>query len=124
MYMTRSPQPATPVEDTDRAAVAAVIHAETTAFQQRDYAAWARCCALMMREAAMSSMARVIFFIDSVDLIRARYSRSDTAMWDQPRFCLTICSWPSSSSSIASASSRPALMLPPSEVSNWSVKES
>jgi len=32
-----------------------------------------------MRDAAMSSMARVIFFIDSVDLIRARYSRSDTA---------------------------------------------
>jgi hypothetical protein len=28
----------------------------------------------------MSSMARVIFFIDSVDLIRARYSRRDTAM--------------------------------------------
>ena len=28
----------------------------------------------------MSSMARVIFFIDSVDLIRARYSRSDSAM--------------------------------------------
>ena len=27
----------------------------------------------------MSSMARVIFFIDSVDLIRARYSRSETA---------------------------------------------
>ena len=30
----------------------------------------------------MSSMARVIFFIDSVDLIRARYSRSETAMRD------------------------------------------
>ena len=43
-------------------------------------AACARCCALMMRDAAMSSMARVIFFIDSVDLIRARYSRSDTAI--------------------------------------------
>src|SRR3954469_3551909 len=34
----------------------------------------------MIRDAAMSSMARVIFFIDSVDLIRARYSRSETAM--------------------------------------------
>ena len=28
----------------------------------------------------MSSMARVIFLVDSTDLIRARYSRSDTAM--------------------------------------------
>src|SRR5215207_2184079 len=33
----------------------------------------------MMRDAAMSSMARVIFLVDSTDLIRARYSRSDTA---------------------------------------------
>src|SRR3954468_6515273 len=32
-----------------------------------------------MREAAMSSIARVIFFVDSTDLIRARYSRSETA---------------------------------------------
>ena len=31
----------------------------------------------MMRDAAMSSMARVIFLVDSTDLIRARYSRSD-----------------------------------------------
>jgi hypothetical protein len=38
----------------------------------------------MMRDAAMSSMARVIFFIDSVDLIRARYSRSDTAISVSP----------------------------------------
>src|SRR5687767_3189919 len=33
----------------------------------------------MMRDAAMSSMARVIFFIDCVDLIFARYSRRETA---------------------------------------------
>ena len=59
-----------------------VATAETARVSSRAYgaAAWARCCALMMRDAAMSSMARVIFFIDSVDLIRARYSRSDTAM--------------------------------------------
>src|SRR3954451_2600139 len=59
-----------------------VATAETARVSSRAYgaAAWARCCALMMRDAAMSSMARVIFFIDSVDLIRARYSRSDTAI--------------------------------------------
>ncbi|WP_198549951.1 nuclear transport factor 2 family protein [Mameliella alba] len=43
MHMTRPPQPVPPAQDPDRAAVAAVIRAETTAFQQRDYAAWARC---------------------------------------------------------------------------------
>src|SRR3954471_20915963 len=61
-----------------------VATAETARVSSRAYgaAAWARCCALMIRDAAMSSMARVIFFIDSVDLIRARYSRSDTAMLD------------------------------------------
>ena len=109
-----------------------VATAETARVSSRAYgaAAWARCCALMMRDAAMSSMARVIFFIDSVDLIRARYSRSDTAIsysWGsstrQPRFCLTICSWPSSSSA-SSRSPVPALIEPPSEVSNWSMKES
>src|SRR3954468_7128153 len=59
-----------------------VATADTARVSSRAYgaAAWARCCALMIRDAAMSSMARVIFFIDSVDLIRARYSRSDTAM--------------------------------------------
>ena len=59
-----------------------VATAETARVSSRAYgaAAAARCCALMMRDAAMSSMARVIFFIDSVDLIRARYSRSDTAI--------------------------------------------
>src|SRR5690349_24802127 len=59
-----------------------VASAETARVSSRAYGAacWARCCALMMRDAAMSSMARVIFFIDSVDLIRARYSRSETAM--------------------------------------------
>src|SRR6478609_1066815 len=64
-----------------------VATAETARVSSRAYgaAAWARCCALMIRDAAMSSMARVIFFIDSVDLIRARYSRSDTAMADHPR---------------------------------------
>src|SRR3954464_8533023 len=58
-----------------------VATADTARVSSRAYgaAAWARCCALMIRDAAMSSMARVIFFIDSVDLIRARYSRSDTA---------------------------------------------
>ena len=59
-----------------------VARAETARVSSRAYgaAARARCWALMIRDAAMSSMARVIFFIDSVDLIRARYSRSDTAM--------------------------------------------
>src|SRR5262245_51610656 len=33
----------------------------------------------MIRDAAMSSMARVIFLVDSTDRIRARYSRSETA---------------------------------------------
>src|SRR3954468_17097215 len=64
-----------------------VATAETARVSSRAYgaAAWARCCALMIRDAAMSSMARVIFFIDSVDLIRARYSRSDTAISDHHR---------------------------------------
>src|SRR5438445_13894075 len=35
-----------------------------------------RCCALTMRDAAMSSIAFVIFFVDCTDLIRRRYSRS------------------------------------------------
>src|SRR5687768_6447774 len=34
----------------------------------------------MIRDAAMSSIARVIFLVDSTDLIRARYSRSDVAI--------------------------------------------
>ena len=38
-------------------------------------ACWARCCALMMRDAAMSSMARVIFLVDSTERIRRRSSR-------------------------------------------------
>src|SRR5687768_16946433 len=38
----------------------------------------------MIRDAAMSSMARVIFFIDSVDLIRARYSRTERAIASAP----------------------------------------
>ena len=101
-----------------------VATAETARVSSRAYgaAACARCCALMIRDAAMSSMARVIFFIDSVDLIRARYSRTDRAM-GQPRFCLTICSW-SSSSSASALGSWPTLIEPPSEVSNWSRKES
>src|SRR4051812_20934771 len=59
-----------------------VATAETARVSSRAYgaAACARCWALMIRDAAMSSIARVIFFIDSVDLIRARYSRRDTAM--------------------------------------------
>ena len=59
-----------------------VATAETARVSSRAYgaAACARCCALMIRDAAMSSMARVIFFIDSVDLILARYSRRDTAI--------------------------------------------
>jgi ATP-binding cassette subfamily F protein uup len=76
----------------------------------------------LLKDAAMSSMARVIFFIDSVDLIRARYSRTDRAM-AQDLFCLTICSWSSSSSASAGASV-PTLIEPPSDVSNWSRKES
>src|SRR5690606_22646307 len=59
-----------------------VATADTARVSSRAYgAAAAACCwALMIRDAAMSSMARVIFFIDWVDLIFARYSRSDTAM--------------------------------------------
>jgi hypothetical protein len=34
----------------------------------------------MMRDAAMSSMARVIFLVACVDLIRARSSRSDAGI--------------------------------------------
>src|SRR4051794_29567751 len=34
-----------------------------------------------MREAAMSSIARVIFFVDCTDLIRRRYSRSWAPTW-------------------------------------------
>src|SRR4029079_13814938 len=59
-----------------------VARADTARVSSRAYGAacWARCCALMMRDAAMSSMARVIFLADSTDLIRARYSRRDTAI--------------------------------------------
>src|SRR3954452_14143935 len=59
-----------------------VATADTARVSSRAYGAacWARCCALMMREAAMSSIARVIFFVDSTDRIRARYSRRDNAM--------------------------------------------
>src|SRR3954466_5350481 len=72
-----------------------VATAETARVSSRAYgaAACARCCALMIRDAAMSSMARVIFFIDSVDLIRARYSRSDRAISDQPRERAARQSW-------------------------------
>src|SRR3954453_20118871 len=72
-----------------------VASAETARVSSRAYGAacCARCCALMMRDAAMSSMARVIFFIDSVDLIRARYSRSDRAISDQPRERAARQSW-------------------------------
>src|SRR3954471_6626834 len=58
-----------------------VATAETARVSSRAYGAadWARCWALMMREAAMSSMARVIFFVDSTERIRARYSRSESA---------------------------------------------
>jgi hypothetical protein len=34
----------------------------------------------MIREAAMSSMARVIFFIDVTEFVRARSSRTEVAM--------------------------------------------
>src|SRR6476469_7440511 len=66
--------------------LAYVATADTARVSSRAYAAAcrARVCALMMRDAAMRSMARVIFFIDSVDLIRARYSRSDRAIWSAP----------------------------------------
>ena len=39
-------------------------------------AACTRACAFTIREAAISSMARVIFFVDSTDLIRRRRMRS------------------------------------------------
>src|SRR6478736_3902333 len=63
-----------------------VATADTARVSSRAYGAadWARCCALMIRDAAMSSIARVIFFIDSVDLIRARYSRTERAMASAP----------------------------------------
>src|SRR6476661_1116285 len=63
-----------------------VATADTARVSSRAYgaAAWARCCALMMRDAAMSSIARVIFFVDSTERIRARYSRRDTAMSSVP----------------------------------------
>src|SRR5829696_1712584 len=66
--------------------------ADTARVSSRAYGAacWARCCALMIRDAAMSSMARVIFFIDSVDLIRARYSRRDTAISDHPSLSASL----------------------------------
>jgi hypothetical protein len=35
-------------------------------------AALTRCCALTMRDAAMSSIARVIFFVDWTDRMRRR----------------------------------------------------
>ena len=59
-----------------------VATADTARVSSRAYgaAAWARCCALMMRDAAMSSMARVIFWVDLTERIRALYSRSETAM--------------------------------------------
>ena len=63
-----------------------VATAETARVSSRAYgsAAAACCWALMMRDAAMSSMARVIFFIDCVDLILARYSRRETAIASAP----------------------------------------
>ncbi len=103
-----------------------VATADTARVSSRAYgaAAWARCCALMMRDAAMSSMARVIFFIDVDGLDpRAVLTQLRVAM-GQPRFCLTICSCSTSSSSSASCSSLPALIDSPSEVSNWSRNES
>src|SRR5262245_65198414 len=59
-----------------------VATADTARVSSRAYgaAAWARCCALMIRDAAMSSMARVIFFVAWTDLIRPRSSRSDAAI--------------------------------------------
>src|SRR4051794_51459 len=35
-----------------------------------------RCCAFTIRDAAMSSIARVIFFVDCTDRMRRRYRRS------------------------------------------------
>jgi len=59
-----------------------VATADTARVSSRAYgaAAAARCCALMMRDAAMSSMARVIFLVAWVDLIFARSSRTDAAI--------------------------------------------
>ena len=103
-----------------------VATAETARVSSRAYgaAAWARCCALMMRDAAMSSMARVIFFIDSVDLIRARYSRSDTAMRSAPLLLDDLLLLDVLVLQRLGLGSWPALIDPPSEVSNWSRKES
>jgi hypothetical protein len=59
-----------------------VATADTARVSSRAYgvAAAARCCALMIRDAAISSMARVIFLVAWVDRILARYSRSEAAM--------------------------------------------
>ena len=102
-----------------------VATADTARVSSRAYgaAAWARCCALMMRDAAMSSMARVIFFIDSVDLIRARYSRSDTAMAASAPLLLDDLLLVLVLERLL-LGSVPGLDRPPSEVSNCSMKES
>src|SRR5690606_8901862 len=59
-----------------------VARADTARVSSRAYgaAAAAACWALMMRDAAINSIARVIFLVDWVDLIFARYSRSETAI--------------------------------------------
>src|SRR3954451_19279896 len=63
-----------------------VATADTARVSSRAYGAacWARCCALMIRDAAISSIARVIFLVDSTERIRARYSRRETAIRSGP----------------------------------------
>ena len=99
-----------------------VATAETARVSSRAYGAacWARCCALMIRDAAMSSMARVIFFVDSTDLIRARYSRSDTAMRSAPLLLDDLLLLELLVGHRLGLASVPGLIDPPSEVSNWS----
>src|SRR3954447_3083320 len=46
-----------------------------------------RCCALTMRDAAMSSIALVIFLVDCTDLIRRRKTRC----WAPTGYLLTVC---------------------------------
>src|SRR5882757_10285613 len=69
-----------------------VATADTARVSSRAYgpAAWARCCALTIRDAAMSSIARVSFLIVETEARRSRSSRRLAGMGDQPRFCLRI----------------------------------
>src|SRR5918995_610794 len=63
-----------------------VATAETARVSSRAYGAadWARCCALMMRDAAMSSIARVTFLMVDTERRRSRSSLSDAGIRSAP----------------------------------------